>query len=157
MARNNELRCRPTWRAASGNRNVVMLRMVSRIHTATCCLVAVTIRFKRARVQLTTVSRTPFVGLLNSLPQPSFLSRKYVLKSIVWYTVKLYKPDMLIGYARVSTEDQNLDLQRNALRKAGCKKIFEEKEFGPRRDQATGVRSCPRLLAPRRPVGGVEG
>ena len=63
-------------------------------------------------------------------PRPAFLSRKYVLKSIVWYTVKLHKPDMLIGYARVSTEDQNLDLQRNALRKAGCKKIFEEKESG---------------------------
>src|SRR3954462_11803968 len=37
---------------------------------------------------------------------------------------------MLIGYARVSTEDQNLDLQRNALRESGCKKIFEEKESG---------------------------
>jgi Resolvase, N terminal domain len=32
-----------------------------------------------------------------------------------------------IGYARVSTLDQNLDLQVQALRKAGCKRIFREK------------------------------
>jgi DNA invertase Pin-like site-specific DNA recombinase len=33
---------------------------------------------------------------------------------------------MKIGYARVSTKDQNLDLQIDALKNAGCKKIYEE-------------------------------
>jgi DNA invertase Pin-like site-specific DNA recombinase len=37
---------------------------------------------------------------------------------------------MLVGYARVSTEDQNLDLQRDALVRTGCEKVFEEKESG---------------------------
>ncbi len=41
---------------------------------------------------------------------------------------------MHIGYARVSTNDQNLDLQRDALQKV-CKKIHEDTISGSRRDR----------------------
>lgn len=40
---------------------------------------------------------------------------------------------MKIGYARVSTEDQNLALQREALLAAGCARIYEEKRSGATR------------------------
>jgi DNA invertase Pin-like site-specific DNA recombinase len=42
---------------------------------------------------------------------------------------------MLIGYARVSTDDQDLALQRAALKAAGCRRIYEEKLSGATRER----------------------
>jgi hypothetical protein len=42
---------------------------------------------------------------------------------------------MLIGYARVSSQDQNLELQTEALIKVGCKKVFEDKISGSRAER----------------------
>jgi DNA invertase Pin-like site-specific DNA recombinase len=42
---------------------------------------------------------------------------------------------MLIGYGRVSTDDQDLAVQRTQLKAAGCRRIFEEKVSGATRDR----------------------
>ena len=42
---------------------------------------------------------------------------------------------MLVGYARVSTQEQDLALQLDALRTAGCSKVFEEKASGAQRER----------------------
>jgi len=55
---------------------------------------------------------------------------------------------MLIGYARVSTVDQNLDMQRDALKRAGCEKIFEEKKSGKAGSNRPELESALAYLRP---------
>jgi DNA invertase Pin-like site-specific DNA recombinase len=50
---------------------------------------------------------------------------------------------MLIGYARVSTHDQTLNLQQDALQKAGCSRIFTDTASGAK----TGRKGLDAALA----------
>mgnify|MGYP002633422759 CR=1 FL=1 len=52
---------------------------------------------------------------------------------------------MLIGYARVSTTDQNLALQKDALVKAGCEKIYEDEMSGTK-DNRPGLNQALEML-----------
>src|SRR5512142_3513689 len=57
------------------------------------------------------------------------------------------KGGMLVGYARVSTEDQNLDLQRDALTHAGCERIFTDVASGAQ-DERPGLAEAIAFLRP---------
>lgn len=52
---------------------------------------------------------------------------------------------MKIGYCRVSTKEQNPDLQLRALKKAGCKTIYTDKESGTLRKR-TSLDRCLKAL-----------
>ena len=53
---------------------------------------------------------------------------------------------MLIGYVRVSTNDQNTALQRNALDSAECELIFEDKISG-KTSERPGLKKVLRILS----------
>ncbi|EFF8886618.1 recombinase family protein, partial [Escherichia coli] len=53
---------------------------------------------------------------------------------------------MLIGYVRVSTNEQNTALQRNALESAGCELIFEDKASG-KQTERPGLKKVLRMLS----------
>lgn len=46
---------------------------------------------------------------------------------------------MLIGYARVSSADQDLSIQTEALARAGCERVFSEKKSGRRADDRAAL------------------
>ncbi len=52
---------------------------------------------------------------------------------------------MIIGYARVSTQDQNPEFQVDALEKAGCEQILQEKFTGKLRERPE-LSLCRRTL-----------
>ena len=54
---------------------------------------------------------------------------------------------MRIGYARVSTTEQNLDLQKDAFKQAGCEKIIEDTASG-KQTQRSGLDRARDLLRP---------
>jgi DNA invertase Pin-like site-specific DNA recombinase len=57
------------------------------------------------------------------------------------------RPARVIGYARVSTDDQILDAQMDELRAAGCNRIFQEQGSGASRARPVLTRLLSELVA----------
>ncbi len=85
-----------------------------------------------------------FEGYFVSKPVPeSKLPFSYVYETERLYD--LYMKNYVIGYARVSTEQQNLDRQLDALQKYGCEIIYNEKMTGTKRNRPELTKLLDRL------------
>jgi DNA invertase Pin-like site-specific DNA recombinase len=58
------------------------------------------------------------------------------------------KPGRLWGYARVSTHDQNLDMQLNALKQAGCFFVFQDKGVSGAHASRPGLQEALEVIQP---------
>lgn len=74
----------------------------------------------------------------------SMISICYIHSELCLFLAKGYciMGGMKIGYARVSTDDQNLDLQRQALTGAGCELVFEDEGISGTVNRRAGLRQA---------------
>jgi DNA invertase Pin-like site-specific DNA recombinase len=58
-----------------------------------------------------------------------------------------WRPNVIVGYARVSTDGQTLDAQLSSLRAAGAQKVYSEKVSGAKTDRRQLARAIEALQA----------
>ena len=101
----------------------------------------------RVRPNLTYSSHLFIGSFLSRLPCPPVLGTyegsKTQCKIFCILNRFWYHSNMIIGYARVSTEDQHLDAQITALNEAGAERIFADKISGSKKSQPQVNDDCP--------------
>lgn len=90
------------------------------------------------------VSGGVFRDVSASVPNLRVISRVILVQNRIIQALRVAA--VLIGYARVSTDEQNLDLQLNALRSAGCARIFTDVGVSGKATRRAGLDGASRML-----------